>query len=157
MSKGSIRPLGDVKVIDHHAGRASGTVASHAMVSHAEVQGGAGLIDGRHHVGARVNEGAGKVISCGCGIAGLPGALALGVRCDETRTGRVVVQDALETLVKLGFVGFGLIGSEERTGRDCAVPHLNLHRVLTQLLRSSKTSMNLSVATSESLSLSIRK
>ena len=96
------------------------------LVGCTEAQGKVCFIDGWLHVGASVHEGIREVVGGQCGIAPCPGVLVLHVRCDETRTGRVVVQDALETLVKLGFVGFGLIGSEERTGRDCARATLEL-------------------------------
>ena len=47
-----------------------------------EPHGKVGLVDGGHHVSARVDEGAGEVVGgWGC-IAGPPSALALGVRCD---------------------------------------------------------------------------
>ncbi len=109
MDKG--RPLGEgggkpfFQVIDYLAGGAMGAIASHVMAGGAEPHGRVGLFDRGHQVSARVDEGSREVvIGWGC-IAGLLGALTLGVWGDEAILEALVALGHLGTLSSLDFVG----------------------------------------------------
>ena len=57
LGEGGIRPLGNVKVMDHFAGGATEAIASHTMSDGAELHGRVGLVDGGHYFGATVGKG----------------------------------------------------------------------------------------------------
>ena len=90
------------------------------MAGGAEPHGWVGLIDRRHHVGARVDKSSGEVIvGWGC-VAGLPGVLLLGVLGDKARPRGIGGHGPLGDLVELGLCGLGLLGLEERAGGNSA-------------------------------------
>jgi hypothetical protein len=64
--------------MDHLACRTARAVSADMLVSHTEVHGRVGLIDGGHHVGAHIDECPREVFSQGSRVSGYAGLLVLG-------------------------------------------------------------------------------
>jgi len=88
------------------------TVASHTLVACTEVQGRISLVD-CYYVGVSIHESAGEVVSRQHGVAGLPGALTLGVGHEKTCARGVLACSVLWCFVKLGLGGFCFVSLED--------------------------------------------
>jgi hypothetical protein len=85
-------------------------MTAHALVGGAEAQGEVGFIDGRHHVGAGVNEGVVEVVAGWRNLARLWSLLSLGVGGYKARTSMVMAGGVLGGLVKLCLGCLGFVG-----------------------------------------------
>ena len=112
--------------MDHLTGGPSGAVASDALTGGAKSHRGIGLVDGRHHVRPRVDEGAGEVVGRRCGIGWFAGALAFCVERREAHGRGIGPCGALGSLVDFRSGGLGLVGHEERARGDRAGTTLEL-------------------------------
>ena len=71
LGESGIGPLGDVRIMDHHARCTVGAMTACTLEGGTEALGEIGLVDSWHHVGAGVDEGAVEVVAGWRYIAGL--------------------------------------------------------------------------------------